>query len=162
MANSTITTSMKEAVIRTLCNDEQLFAAIDPDRAQCSTGKDLLWHYLFPYHKKPDPLTTAPTFLGVTTHLKGKDNSKSFVTATLDIYVYTHREHLQWEEGGASATRPDIIAALLNEKFNGSLAYGGLEKLLLVECTEEAVEDYICRRLQFKTADANDPFREGW
>lgn len=162
MANSTLIATMKQSVIDAICDDPGLFAAIDPDSALCSTGKDMIWNCIFPYHQLPGSLTTAPTFLSVTVHAKLRENSNTFMAATLDIYIYTRRNHLRLPEG-QTGTRLDWIAALLNERFNGSTAHGGLDKLRLVETTEGACKDDYCfRRMQFRTVDANDPFCESW
>lgn len=162
MANSTLITTMKQSVIDAICDDLRLYAAIDPDSTLCGTGKDMPWNCIFPYHQLPSSLTTAPTFLSVTVHAKLRENSSTFVAATLDIYIYSRRNHLRLPED-ESSTRLDLIAALLNEKFNSSTAHGGLDKLRLVEITEGACEDDYCfRRMQFRTVDANDPFCESW
>lgn len=162
MANSTLITTMKQSVIDAICDDPRLFAAIDPDRSLCGAGSEMPWNCIFPYHQLPGSLTTAPAFLSVTTHTKIRENSNTFVAATLDIYIYVRRNHLKLPQE-QSSTRLDLIAALLNEKLNGSTAYGGLDKLRLMETTEGACEDDYCfRRIQFRTVDANDPFCESW
>lgn len=163
MANSDIIPSLKTNVIRAMLEDEDLFTAIDSSNKDVYDGQDLIWTHIFPYNKNPSTITTVMTFITVMVHTKSRDTNCTFVTPTLEIFIYSHNDHMEMNLNGIRDTRCDFISKLLDEKFNGSTEYGGLGKMKLISNNEGTYnQDFLYRKLLFETVDFNDSMCEGW
>ncbi len=89
-------------------------------------------------------------------HVK-RSRNKTFVSPTLEFWIYSHDQHMKIDSSIIKDNRNDYIAMLLDEKFNGSTEYGGIGKLSLVDNIEGTYNrDYLYRRLIFDTIDLND------
>lgn len=157
MANSDIISSLKTKVIQAMMKDNDIFTALDPNRKNVENGGDLIWNNIFPYNKNPKTITEVMTFITVMAHSKRKDRYGTFVTPTLEIWIYSHNDHMEMNIKGIKDTRCDFIGRLLDEKFNGSNQYGGIGKLTLVSNSEGVYnDDFLYRHLVFETTDLND------
>lgn len=157
MANSTSITELKEKVVMAIAKDNELFSAIDaPD---CENGGDLINTHIFRYNKNPETITKAITFLTVMVHTKTNVRNKDFVIPTLEIWIYSHNDHMGMSSKITKDNRNDYISKLLDDKFNGSSEYGGVGELRLMSNTEGTFSDkFLYRRLIFETIDINDSF----
>ena len=157
MANSTIVSELKEKVVMAIAKDNDLFYAIDaPD---CENGGDLINTHIFRYNKNPDTITKVITFITVMAHTKSNAKNNDFVIPTLEIWIYSHDDHMKMDSKITKDNRNDYISKLLDEKFNGSTEYGGVGKLKLISNSEGTFDSkFLYRRLIFETIDINDSF----
>ena len=157
MANSTSISEFKERVVNAIMHDDTLFYAFDAK--DCENGGDLLNTHIFKYNKNPNTITETITFMTVMVHTKARDRQGIYVTPTLEIWIYSHNDHMKMNSKITKDNRNDYISMLLDEKFNGSTEYGGIGKLSLVSNTEGTYNDkFLYRRLIFETVDVSDSF----
>ena len=155
MANSTIITDLKEKIVMAIAKDNDLFYAIDAP--SCENGGDLIDTHIFRYNKNPNTITKVMTFMTVMVHTKSNPKNDGFVIPTLEIWIYSHNNHMRMDSKITKDCRNDHISKLLDDKFNGSTQYGGIGKLRLVSNTEGTFnESFLYRRLIFETIDVND------
>lgn len=161
MANSYIVSEMKTKIINAICKDDTLFAAIDPLR--CENGGDMQGTHIFRYNKNPNTITEQLTFLTVMVHTRARDKNGTFVTPTLEIWIYSHNDHMEIKNiPKIKDNRNDYISKLLDNMFNGSTEYGGIGKLSLVSNIEGTYNDkFLYRKLLFETVDINDSLCNG-
>lgn len=159
MANSTSISEFKERVVNAIAHDNDIFYAFDAK--DCENGGDLLNTHLFKYNKHPETITDAITFMTVMVHTKVRDREKMFVTPTLELWIYSHNDHMKMDAKITKDNRNDYLSMLLDDKFNGSTEYGGIGKLRLV-LNEEGTfgQKFLYRRMLFETIDVNDSFCE--
>lgn len=157
MANSSSISELKEKVVLAIAKDDDLFYAIDaPD---CENGGDLINTHIFRYNKNPETITKTITFITVMVHTKPKDRHGSFVIPTLEIWIYSHDDHMKMSSKITKDNRNDYISKLIDAKFNGSTEYGGIGKLMLVSNSEGVFSSkFLYRRMIFETVDINDSF----
>ena len=157
MANSTSISEFKERVVNAIMHDDTLFYAFDAK--DCENGGDLLNTHIFKYNKNPNTITETITFMTIMVHTKASDRQGIYVTPTLEIWIYSHNDHMKMDSKITKDNRNDYISMLLDEKFNGSTEYGGIGKLSLVSNTEGTYNDkFLYRRLIFETVDVSDSF----
>ena len=157
MANSSIVSELKKKVITAIVTDDALvysFGATDIE-----DGSDLINTHIFRYNKNPNTIKETITFMTVMVHTKSRDKHGTFITPTLEIWVYSHNDHMKMNPKVTTDCRNDYISRLLDDKFNGSTEYGGIGKLSLVSNTEGTYNDkFLYRRLIFETVDVSDSF----
>ena len=161
MANSTSISEFKERVVSAIAHDDTLFYAFDAK--DCENGGDLLNTHLFKYNKNPETITEAITFVTIMVHTKARDRNRTFVTPTLEIWIYSHNDHMKMDSKITKDNRNDYISMLLDDMFNGSTEYGGIGKLKLVDNSEGTYsQKFLFRRMLFETIDINDSMCESW
>lgn len=161
MANSTSISSFKEKVVDAITHDEALFYAFDAKG--CEDGGDLINTHIFKYNRNPDTIREAITFMTVMVHTKARGRNGAFVTPTLEIWIYSHNEHMDMDYRITKDNRNDYISMLLDDMLNGSNVYGGVGQLKLVNNTEGIYNGkFLYRRLIFETVDLNASMCEGW
>ena len=157
MANSSIVSELKEKVIFAIVNDDALSYSFGASKITDSL--ELINTHIFRYNKNPNTIEEAITFMTVMVHTKARDRHGTFVTPTLEIWVYSHNDHMKMDSKITTDCRNDYISRLLDDKFNGSTEYGGIGKLSLVSNTEGTYNDkFLYRRLIFETVDVSDSF----
>ena len=157
MANSTIISDFKEKIVQAIASDNTLFSAFDAK--ECENGGDLIGTHIFKYNKNPDTITETITFMTVMAHTKAKDRAGFFVIPTLELYIYSHYNHMDMDYRITKDNLNDYISMLLDEKFNGSTEYGGIGKLKLTTNTEGSYnQKFLYRRMIFETVDISDSF----
>lgn len=161
MANSTSISEFKERIVKAICNDDTIFYAFDAK--DCENGGDLINTHIFKYNKNPETITDTVTFMTVMVHTNARDRNKTYVTPTLELWIYSHYDHMKMDTRITKDNRNDYISMLLDEKFNGSTEYGGIGRLQLVSNTEGTFsEKFLYRRLIFETVDINDSICDSW
>ena len=161
MANSTSISEFKKKIVDAIATDDTLFYAFDAK--DCENGGDLINTHIFKYNKIPETITEVNTYMTVMVHTKSRDRNGTFVTPTLEIWIYSHFNHMKMDYKITKDNRNDYISMLIDDKFNGSTEYGGIGKLRLVNNTEGTYNDkFLYRRLIFETVDINDSFCDGW
>ena len=157
MANSTSISEFKENIIKAIAKDDDIFYAFDAKH--CENGGDLINTHLFRYNKNPETITEAITFVTIMVHTKAMGRDATFVTPTLEIWIYSHNDHMKMDSKVTKDNRNDYMSMLLDEKFNGSTEYGGIGTLRLVSNTEGTYnKKFLYRRLIFETVDINNSF----
>lgn len=161
MANSTSISEFKERVVNAIMHDDTLFYAFDAK--DCENGGDLLNTHIFKYNKNPETITETVTFMTIMVHTKSRDRNGAFITPTLEIWIYSHNDHMKMDYKITKDNRNDYISMLLDEKFNGSTEYGGVGKLQLVSNTEGTFsQKFLYRRMIFETVDISDSICDRW
>ena len=172
MANSSIISDLKSAVIKELINDENIFYAIDsPYIKSPEYADELVYKHIFPYHKNTATITDTITFLTIQVHIpKTYDKNNTWTTPRLEIWIISHDAHMEVNNiPKVSANRNDYISQLLDEKFNGKGTFGVSQKdsnnvhiygkMDLISNTEGAFsKDFLYRQMVFEMKDLNDSF----
>lgn len=157
MANSTSISEFKERVVSAIAHDDALFYAIDA--SDCENGGDLINTHIFKYNQNPHTIVENVTFITIMVHTRARDSSGTFVTPTLEIWIYSHNDHMKMDYKVTKDNRNDYISMLLDDMFNGSTKYGGIGKLQLTSNTEGVYnEKFLYRRMIFETIDISDSF----
>lgn len=66
IANSTLVTDLKSALIKEIINDETLFYAIDSNEIKdIKQANKLVYKHIFPYHQNPETIKETNTFLTI-------------------------------------------------------------------------------------------------
>lgn len=160
MANSTSISDFKKNVMETITHDDTIFYAFDAK--ECENGGDLIGTHILTYNKVPDTVTEVSTYMTIMVHTKARDRNKTFVTPTLEFYIYSHYKHMKMDRKITKDNRCDYISMLIDDMFNGSTKYGGIGQLKLTLNTEGAYnKDFLYRHLVFETIDVNDSFCGG-
>lgn len=161
MANSTSISSFKEKVVDAIAHDDALFYAFDAK--DCEDGGDLINTHIFKYNRNPDTIKETITFMTVMVHSKSRDRNGAFVTPTLEIWIYSHNDHMDMDVQITKDNRNDYISMLLDDMLNGSTRYGGVGQLRLASNTEGIYnEKFLYRRMIFETVDLNASMCESW
>lgn len=156
MANSSSISEFKERVVNAIAKDDTLFYAFDAK--DCENGGDLIGTHIFKYNKIPKTITEVSTYLTIMVHTK-KRGKNGFVTPTLEIWIYSHRNHMKMDHRITKDNRIDYISMLIDDMFNGSTEYGGIGELTLTSNTEGTFnEEFLYRRMIFETIDVGDSF----
>lgn len=169
MANSAIINDLKQAVIREIVNDENFYYAIDSPKISSVEDRDKLTEYnIFSYNQNPEIITDALTFLTLQVHIpKTYDRNNTWVVPRLEIWIYSHTEHMKVDNvPKITANRNDYIAILLDKKFNGRETLGGNKndkynlhmfgRMNLVHNVEGAFsKTFLYRQLIFELKDLN-------
>ncbi len=161
MANSTCISEFKNHVIDMIIHNDTLFHAFDAK--ECETSSDLKNTHIFTYNKIPDTATEPATYMTITVNIKERDKNRTFITPTLEIWIYSHYKHMNMDKEITDNNRNDYISMILDEMFNGSDTLGGIGNLNLI-LNEEGTFDkeFLHRHLIFQTTDINDSLYEGW
>lgn len=159
MANGTSISEFKYKIVDAIARDDTIFYAFDAK--DCENGGDLINTHIFKYNKNPKTIQESITFVTVMVHTKSKDRNGVFVIPTLEIWIYSHNDHMDMNPMITKDNRNDYLSKLIDKKFNGSYEYGGIGKLCLTTNTEGTYnDDFLYRRLVFETIDVNDSFCE--
>ncbi len=154
MTNSTGISALKENVVQAILQDDAFFYAIDAK--DCKSGSDLLHTHIFKYQKSPATIAGAITFMTILVHTEAPEEKAAFGATTLEIWIYSHKDHMHMRSAKITGNRNDYLSMLLDDKLNGSTAYGDMGPLQLVSNTEGAYDArFLYRRLIFKATDPN-------
>lgn len=99
----------------------------------------------------------------IMVHTKARDRNKTFVTPTLEFYIYSHFKHMKMDRKITKDNRCDYLSMLIDDMFNGSTKYGGVGELKCILNQEGTYnKDFLYRHLVFETIDINNSACEGW
>lgn len=157
MANSNIITTIKNHVIKTLIKDNDIVTAIDSSTVPKDKPENLLYTHIFDYNQNPYKVEDVGTFITVQVHIPAQID-KNYSAVTLEIFIVSHHRHMKVDNiPKITVNRNDYLSQLITEKFNGSgLGLGEMSQMTNVEgCYQE---DYLYRKLTFKTTDLNKSF----
>lgn len=143
-----------------ITHDDTLFYAFD---SKLEDGGDLENTHIFNYNKIPDTITEVSTYMTIMVHTKARDRNRTFVTPSLEIWIYCHDKHMEMDSQITKDNRCDYISMLIDNMFNGSTEYGGIGQLKLISNTEGTYnKEFLYRHLIFETIDFNDSMCESW
>lgn len=161
MANSTSISDFKRRVMNAITHDDAIFYAFDAK--ECENGGDLENTHIFTFNKVPDTITEVSTYMTIMVHTKARDRNGTFITPSLEFYIYTHHKHMKMDRTITKDNRCDYLSMLLDDMFNGSAEYGGIGQLKLTLNTEGTYnKDFLYRHLIFETVDINNSMCESW
>lgn len=162
MANSTSISEFKERVMDAITHDDTIFYAFDAK--DCENGGDLIdKDYILTYNKIPETVTTVSTYMTIMVHTKARDRNRTFVTPTLEFYIYSHFKHMKMDRKITKDNRCDYLSMLIDDMFNGSTKYGGIGTLKLTLNAEGTYnKDFLFRHLIFETIDINSSMCGSW
>lgn len=161
MANSTSISDLKKRVMDAITHDDTIFYSFDAK--ECENGGDLIDTHIFTYNKVPETVTEVTSYMTVMVHTKSRDRNKTFVTPTLEFYIYSHYKHMKMDRKITKDNRCDYISMLIDDMFNGSTEYGGIGELKCILNQEGTYnKDFLYRHLVFETIDINDSICGGW
>lgn len=161
MANSTSISDLKKRVMDAITHDDTIFYSFDAK--ECENGGDLIDTHIFTYNKVPETVTEVTSYMTVMVHTKSRDRNKTFVTPTLEFYIYSHYKHMKMDRKITKDNRCDYISMLIDDMFNGSTEYGGIGELKCILNQEGTYnKDFLYRHLIFETIDINDSICGGW
>lgn len=163
MANSSVVTDMKDELINAIIEDEAIIVAIDsPDY---DNPNDYVGTHIFRYNKNPILITKSITFITIMVHTKARDRNSTYVTPTLEIWIYSHNDHMDLRRGeipGITDNRNDYISKLIDKKINGNSGYGAVGVWRLSSNSEGVYnEKFLYRRMIFESVDVNNSFCGG-
>lgn len=170
MANSELISDLKSAISKELINDEALFYAIDSHEiTNPKQANKLMYKHIFPYHRITETITETNTLITFQVHIREMSTwDKRWISAILEIYIYSHDQHMKVENiPKITDNRNDYIAKLLDKKFNGRSSFGNnkdpkndvrLYESLDLTINEEGVtsQGFLYRHLMFRTKDLNN------
>lgn len=161
MANSSAVSEIKERVITAMTKDDAIVNAFGADDIE--NGGDLIDTHIFRYNKNPETIDRVLTFVTVMVNITVNDYNKTRVIPTLEIWIYTHNDHMDMGLKDIRDNRNDYMSRLLDDKFNNTYEYGGVGKLTLKYNDEGAYNSkFLYRRMVFETTDLNDSLCESW
>lgn len=161
MANSTIISDFKRKVMDAITHDDTIFYVFGAN--ECENGGDLIGTHILTYNKVPDTVETVSTYMTIMVHMKSRDRNGTFITPTLEFYIYSHYKHMKMDRHITKDNRCDYLSMLIDDMFNGSTEYGGIGKLKLTLNDEGTYnKDFLYRHLVFETIDINNSACEGW
>lgn len=161
MANGTSISEIKRRVMDAVTHDDTLFYAFNAK--ECENGGDLENTHIFNYNKVPETITEVSTYMTFMVKMRARDRNKTFITPTLDIFVYVHYEDMKMDRKITKDNRCDYISGLLENMFNGSTQYGGIGELKCILNDEGAYNShFMYRHLTFETVDINSSMCGSW
>ncbi len=161
LANSTSISQFKKRVMNAVTHDDALFYAFDAK--ECENGGDLENTRIFTYNKIPETVIQVNTYMTIMVHTKARDRKCTYITPSLEIWIYCHNDHMKMDRRITKDNRCDYISMLLDEMFNGSTEYGGIGELKLTLNTEGVYsKEFMFRHLIFETSDINNSMCGSW
>lgn len=161
MANSAIISDFKKRVIDAITHDDAIFYAFGAEEFE--NGGDLENTRIFTYNKIPETVSSANIYMTIMVHTKSRDRSGTFITPSLEIWIYCHHGNMKMDRKITKDNRCDYLSMLLDDMFNGSTQYGGIGQLKLTLNAEGVYnKDFLFRHLIFETIDINNSMCGSW
>lgn len=161
MANSISISDFKRNVMDAITHDDTIFYAFDAD--ECENGGDLVGTHILTYNKIPETIDKVATYMTIMVHTKSRDRNGTFITPSLEFWIYCNVNHMKMDRKITKDNRCDYLSMLLDKMFNNSTEYGGIGQLKLVLNEEGAFnKEFLYRHLIFTTIDINSSMCEGW
>lgn len=155
MANSSIIGSAKNKIIKSFIKNDLIVQAIN---SKNKSGESLKGSHIFDYNQNPNTINDVITFITVQVHIPNTYASdKTYVNPEVEIWIISHENHMKVDNiPKVNMNRNDYLSILIDKELNGSTEFG-IGKLMLA-CNIEGSfqQDYLFRKLLFRTKDAND------
>lgn len=161
MAYSSVTTDMKQEVVKHLLSCDLFVDALD---AQGIKDKDdLVGTHIFTYPLNPEYLQESKTFITVSVQVpKVYSDNKIWVHPILEFHIVSHVDHMKIDpkQIKTSSNRNDFISQIIDRLFNkndtSKNKFGFFGQLETIR-NEEGVfnKDWVYRYISFETLDLN-------
>jgi hypothetical protein len=79
-----------------------------------------------------------------------------YVHPTIIFTIISHQDDVRLNMAGVSKTRPDYLAEIIDEKYNGAAGFGYGRLLLISNVAGSIDTTYRYRQLVFRGVDMND------
>lgn len=141
----------KNQLMEDMLTDEEIVKLINED-IPVERAYELMYTQVFPCEYVPKTIQDGKTYICCDVDIQ-KALSKTYLSPTVFIWVFTHRSQLFLPDGGG--VRPDKICSKICEKINGSMEYG-LGQLDLYSVKRFApMTDYQGKLMTFYATDFN-------
>lgn len=141
----------KNRLMEDLLTSKPIVLLLSDDQKVIEKPETLIYEQVFPYEHIPDTTVRGNTFICAEVEIQ-KASSKTFLTPTLYIWVFTHKSKMRLPEGGV---RVDKLCSEIAKTINGSRHYG-LGELDLYSVKRFApMEDYQGKVMTFQATDFN-------
>lgn len=141
----------KNQLMQDLLTNEQIIMLLSGSGQEKSEPNSLAYSQVFPYEYIPDTITHGQTYICFDVDIQ-RAPSKTFLSPTIYIWVFTHKSLMRLPEGGV---RVDKLCSEIAKTINGSRYYG-LGELDLDSTRRFApIADYHGKVLTFKATEFN-------
>lgn len=173
MDSSNIVEVLKNRIVKDIINDNEIVKAIDSPYKNnkewsplflydnLATSETVFSPHIYTYKRFPDTIEDTITFILVLVNIpRTYDANKIWVQPNVEIWIFSHYNHMRVNNKLVKANRNDYIARLLKQKFNkknNNIAYD----FKLEADTENAYSDkFLYRKLEFKCISLNQSLCE--
>lgn len=141
----------KNRLMEDLLTTKPIVRLMSDDYEVIEKPERLMYEQVFPYEYIPDTTEHGQTFICCEVEVQ-KISSKTFLSPTLYIWVFTHKSKMRLPEGGV---RVDKMCSEIAKAINGSRHYG-LGELDLYSVKRFApIADYQGKVMSFQAKDFN-------
>lgn len=141
----------KNQLMNDLLTNEQIVYLLNGDSKDAVDPDGLMYSQVFPYEYVPETIEAAKTYICSDVDIQ-RAPTKTFLSPTMYIWVFTHKSLMRLPEGGL---RIDRLCSEIAKTINGSRYYG-LGELDLDSTRRFApIADYQGKVLTFKATDFN-------
>lgn len=141
----------KNRLMDDLLTSRKIVTLLSDDCRAVKNPKSLMYSQIFPYEYIPDTVTHGYTFICCEVDVQ-QVSSKTFLTPSLYIWVFTHKSKMRLPEGGV---RVDKLCSEIAKTINGSRFYGLGELGLLSVRRFAPISDYQGKVMTFQATDFN-------
>lgn len=141
----------KNQLMDDLLTNGEILRLLSDDCKSLSDPSKLLYTQVFPYEYVPDTITHGQTFICCDVDIQ-RAQSKTFLTPTMYIWVFTHKSKMRLPEGGV---RVDELCSEIAKAINGSRYYGLGELDISSTRRFAPIADYQGKVLTFQATDFN-------
>lgn len=141
----------KNRLTEDLLTSKQIVRLLSDDYEDIDKPETLVYKQVFPYEYVPETVEHGYTFICCEVEVQ-KISSKTFMSPTLYIWVFTHKSKMRLPEGGV---RVDKLCSEIAKAINGSRYYG-LGELDLYSVRRFApITDYQGKVMSFQAKEFN-------
>ncbi len=141
----------KNQLMNDLLTNERIVRLLADDCEMIDDARQLMYSQVFPYEYVPGTIVHGQTFICCDVDIR-RVASKTFLTPTMYIWVFTHKSKMRLPEGGV---RVDKLCSEIAKAINGSRYYGLGELGLYSTSRFAPITDYQGKVLTFQAADFN-------
>ena len=141
----------KNRLMDDLLTSKRIITLLSDDCKTIRSPESLVYSQVFPYEYIPETVTHGHTFICCEVEIQ-RVSSKTYLTPTLYVWVFTHKSKIRLPEGGV---RTDKLCSEIAKAINGSRFYG-LGELDLYSVKRFApITDYQGKVMMFQATDFN-------
>lgn len=141
----------KNRLTQDLLTSKQIVRLLSDDYEDIDKPEALVYKQVFPYEYVPETVEHGYTFICCEVEVQ-KISSKTFMSPTLYVWVFTHKSKMRLPEGGV---RVDKLCSEIAKTINGSRYYG-LGELDLYSVRRFApITDYQGKVMAFQAKEFN-------
>ena len=141
----------KNQLMKDILTSPEIVSLLD-DRLDMANAEQLRYTQVFPYEYVPETIQEGKTYICFDVDIQ-KAYNKSFLEATVYVWVFSHRHALRLP--GGEGVRPDKICCEVCKLLNGSRMYGLGELDFYSSKRFAPLTDYLGKCLTFTATDTN-------